>query len=245
VLKDQLRTVQAEILYSEEWSKRWRKELARKDKLKNEVINRCDNLRRSVREVAIYNIFPTTRQILELPEVKALCEPEDAILDDATWNNALPAINELLKKHLEDHRAQTIRQILVANSPHGTLESSFSKEPADYPIDQYGDSFFSLATSALCCPSEDGKSLNVDAYPLAYQRNVRGTNRAQVRAIQHLLRSANLDPATATIDELRRKSDEGHWLWTNSPKIRERTLPLDFGTFVSRDLISSDSLRDC
>ncbi|GAA5946228.1 hypothetical protein JCM3765_000161 [Sporobolomyces pararoseus] len=103
-------------------------------------------------------------------------------------------------------------------------------EAQSYPSDIYNHAFFSLATSALTY-SVNGR-LELGVYPEVFQPNHLGpyTNTYAIRSIRLMLEAARLDPATASLDDLKRKSAEGHWLWINSKDLALRTTPLDLET---------------
>lgn len=168
-------------------------------------------------------ILPSWSEFSDFEVIKALWHPEDAQLDDTTWDEQEPTVEQALIDFAERVRIYAIRNILAATSgkPLGKISSS----PAKYPRETYDEIFFSRATSLLGHRHYlvGGSTTRLVTFSTRISQ-LRGSNHLattvgystshqQVLAIRIVMEAAGVDPDAASkqdLDDLR-----GVFVWTD------------------------------
>ncbi|GAA6003034.1 uncharacterized protein JCM10292_000304 [Rhodotorula paludigena] len=168
-------------------------------------------------------ILPSWSEFSDFKVIKALWHPEDAQLDDTTWDEQEPIVEQALIDFAERVRIHAIRNILAATSgkPLGKISSS----PAKYSRDTDDEIFFSRATSLLGHRHYlvAGSTTRLVTFSTRISQ-LRGSNHLattvgystshqQVLAIRIVMEAAGVDPDAASkqdLDDLR-----GVFVWTD------------------------------
>ncbi|GJN93669.1 hypothetical protein Rhopal_006726-T1 [Rhodotorula paludigena] len=90
-------------------------------------------------------ILPSWIEFKDFDAIKALWHPEDAQLDDTTWDEQELIVEQVLIDFAESTRILAIRSILAATS--GKPLSKIPSSPAKYPRETYDEVFFTRPTS--------------------------------------------------------------------------------------------------
>ncbi|GAA5982008.1 hypothetical protein JCM5350_000611 [Sporobolomyces pararoseus] len=194
--------------------------------------------------------FPSWTEFRDLTSVRQLCKPSNAArFDDETWNEKLPKIEEEIHGvYLEVVRVETARGLIAAHSD--TKIAEISDDPPDYPLSDFGDDFFSLATSLFtkytynCDRTQNVLSTfqypNIPSETFFNSRSYhKHTNFRQVLIITAILEAAALDPDYATLGDL--DSLKGEWVWTNHPKKTKRKDTFDWFSLLDEALLEAPS----
>ncbi|GAA5946660.1 hypothetical protein JCM3765_000335 [Sporobolomyces pararoseus] len=192
-------------------------------------------------------IFPNDIEFHALPSVRALWYPVGAVVNSEVWEEALPKVEEEVRSvYLEAVRVETARALVSARDDIDLSE--LSEDPVDYPLSDYGDDFFSLATSLFTTrrKGRDIVGLTSFQYPstTAIEFDTkksfhRYTNFRQIHLITAILEAAGLDPDFATLGDL--ESLQGEWIWTNHPKKAKRRDTFDWFSLLDEALAEAPS----
>lgn len=175
--------------------------------------------------------FSPFNDFLELETVKAFWETDDAPkLIDAVWSMKEKDILDEVDTYRETKRIEAIKLILAATNEPGV---ELSDDPDDYDEDTYDEAFFGRITSLFFTSSLYWRSkrrrlfsANIIARPfpqvLAHPSsstvwyglrvNLRDAiSHFQVKVLRAMLKAADLDEVTATVDDL--DSIGCKWRW--------------------------------
>ncbi|ORY41186.1 hypothetical protein BCR35DRAFT_311367 [Leucosporidium creatinivorum] len=165
--------------------------------------------------------FPRFHPFRRLASIKPFWEPEEAAaLNDEAWEESLEAINRDVMEYRSSLRIEAIGAILAAN--RGVAASSFSTNPANYPEDEFDDTFFHRITS-LFFSQEAGEGLA--PFPACLNFTPRSEYEPclriylkplHIKILRALLQAAQLDEETATLKDF----DElgAAFLWPAHPR---------------------------
>ncbi|GAA5874086.1 hypothetical protein JCM8547_004823 [Rhodosporidiobolus lusitaniae] len=161
-------------------------------------------------------IRPSYQEFRDIPEIRTLWYPRDAKFDSGAAAKTLSLGRTVFKTFVEQRRLDAVRAILSAQdkSVVGT-----------FPVEKYGNDFFSLAMSSFWQNSSrygrgqlklvsyiDFASGDCSAYStLDYYSIRRGTSFKQVQAIRTCVAAAGLDEKTATIDDMNQLGPVFRW----------------------------------
>lgn len=200
-----------------------------------------------------HEVFPNFHQFVKLKHVKALCEENEALIEDKALRKAAktatPAIRQDLQEFFDSIKVDVIRHILAANQ--GVHVSTISSDPDDYDDSIYDDDFFSRATSLLSSFRHQDRLLQIGPFPAFsttstwtyYQTELRSLKSVrQTQAIRAMVEAAGLDVGSASMADLEDLGES--FCWLNHPSKTMRETKYDWLTLVSFLRLASSSDRD-
>lgn len=200
---------------------------------------------RDIRLWSVITIFPEIYHFVGLPAIVPLWKPVDADISEQALTKAYPIFRQALLQYQKDVRIKAIRTIIAANRE--VKLSNLSKDPSNYPSTIYDSDFFALATSQFAY--WENRSISVSAFPEVLQAENRRSQRylqtdlKQVRLVRSMLVQAQLDPSTATWQELVQLGE--CFIWINSPfKGKRRKIVYDCRSLVSLHSLAFYSLAE-
>lgn len=185
--------------------------------------------------------FPRFKPFKQLASVKLLWEPDDApTLNKELWRKSLSAIKRDISIYRSKLRVQAITTILAANQD--VPIKLLSTDPADYPEDEYDETFFQRITS-LFFSTADGEG--IAAFPSCFDFAPTTDSEVylqgylqplHVEILRALLRAADMDEETATIEDFNELG--AVFVWPDHPRKSSRKT-----RHMAGDLVRSP--RDC
>ncbi|GAA5900248.1 uncharacterized protein JCM6883_002785 [Sporobolomyces salmoneus] len=179
-----------------------------------------------------WDVFPSFDQFARLKSIKALWHDEGAVVNDEIWRKNRSKLFEELDTFVEQNRIEAIRYILAANRGLSST-SSLSKDPADYPEETFGSSFFSRSTSLFVHHTPTGSgtyTIAIGPWPYITTRPFyQGSYSLQylisprhIAIFQALAAAAGLKAEQIDVPALDALGD--HFIWTNDPRKSIRKL---------------------
>lgn len=169
----------------------------------------------------------------QLESIQSLWTGNETTLDDTTWEAALDSIKTDLATHRSQLRVKAIRTILAAN--RDVRIETLSTNPADYPENEYDETFFAKPTSLFFNIAEGvcatyPSCLDFDSWSSNELDLTEYLDRRHSLVVRAIVEVGELDEATATADDI---NELGCSLrWTNAPEEAQR------GKFTAGALVS-------